>query len=84
VPDKLEFFNTLKMKKYALPNYNDTIVTVEFLREVRKNQCYCPHLGMGLDEPCTHPPSAEVVKEEIVRLIKKKTGENKFSAKERG
>lgn len=84
VPDKLNFYDTLMMKRYALPLYNDTIVTVDFLREVKKKRCYCPRLGLGLDLPCAHPPSAEVVKEEIIRLIEKKTKDKQFSAIEKG
>ena len=72
IPDKLSCYKTLVMKDFQLPKFSDSIVTVEFLRSVMNGVCYCPKRSHHLDKPVAYPPTAELIKDEVIKLIEEK------------
>ena len=62
---KTDFYKALKAKGWLLPKISSSIVTMEFLQEVRSKTIYCPMLEDGRFKPCLNPPSIEVLCEMI-------------------
>ena len=62
---KTDFYKALKAKGWLLPKISSSIVTMEFLQEVRSKTIYCPMLEDVRFKPCLNPPSIEVLCEMI-------------------
>ena len=56
-PNKHQFYLSMVANGWVLPAYADTIVTIQFLKEVKGRKCYCPHESQKTYIPCPNPPT---------------------------
>jgi hypothetical protein len=57
IADKKDYYNALKVNLFWLPSFDQTIVTREFLQQVREGTTYCPTYKIIVLRPCLNPPT---------------------------
>ena len=70
IRNKSQYYRALEVKGWLLPKISSSIVTMEFLHEVRAKAIYCPMLAEVRFKSCPNPPSIEVLCEMIQNGIR--------------
>ena len=52
-----------------MPNVDSSILTKEFMKEVRAGNIYCPKYDDLKVRPCPTPPPAKVIRQELIDYI---------------
>ena len=59
VRTKKHFYKALEANGWFLPKFSSSIVTLEFLQEVRNGEVWCPKLVEIKFLPCPCPPTLD-------------------------
>ena len=59
IRNKTHFYKALVAGGWLLPKISTSIVTMEFLHEVRQEKIFCPKLVDVRFKPCANPPTIE-------------------------
>lgn len=69
VQNKKDFWNCFERNGFLMPDYNTTIITLDFLRDVRYSLVYCPRYGDFKLGPFPEPPTLLEATLELISVI---------------
>jgi hypothetical protein len=69
VQDKKDFWNCCERNGFFMPDFNTTIITLDFLRDVRYSLVYCPRYADLKLGPCPEPPTLFEATLELISAI---------------
>ena len=68
--NKTHLYKSFVSNGYYLPiNPKNTFVSMKMLKEMYVGKCHCPRYSEIKFLPCSDPPSAEILRDEMVRII---------------
>jgi hypothetical protein len=70
VKNRTHLYKSFVSNGFFLPvNQKNTFVSMKMLKEMYVNKCHCPRYSEMKFLPCSDPPSAEILRDEMVRII---------------
>jgi hypothetical protein len=69
IKEKQDYREALERNGIHMPNVDSSILTKEFMKEVRAGNIYCPKYDDLKVRPCPTPPPAKVIRQELLDYI---------------
>ena len=69
VNNREDYHHACVKNGYRMPHVKSPLCTLQFMKEVRFGETWVPKLTDVKLAPCPNPPSIEIIREELVRLI---------------
>lgn len=69
IRSKKHLYEALSHKGYCLPDIKSRLVTVEFLKAVKRGVCFCPKFPEITMKACLHPPPVYLLQEMLVKEL---------------
>ena len=70
VKNRVHLYKSFLKNGFFLPiNIKNPFVSMKMLKEMYLGKCHCPRYTDMKFLPCSDPPSAEILRDEMVRII---------------